>query len=325
MRVQPTAVATAAALTILCTVLSAATPTADPFDTLNAIPALPTNVASAGTSTHVGAVNDRPPFTAPAYDAVDTRITAAVRPAASVAGMTGSAGGIDFARASSDPAYAAQVQARMQTMTMEEKMAMANQMRASAQASMGDPRAMGAIAGFLGGQRSADIAAQQKIRTLLDGALGSVGAQHRAIDEALGSAAKACPADKTGWPLASCTGPLGVKSLAQHRTVEEASLGKEAQAFAQARAIALAELNKGRDLFSNANGVPNPSLVAWAMVYVQMLNDYGKAITLRAGFWAHADASKYTGQVTAYIQAQGGEIAWPLRNSGYGESTAVGL
>jgi hypothetical protein len=61
------------------------------------------------------------------------------------------------------------------------------------------------------------------------------------------------------------------------------------------------------------------------MAYVQILNDYGKAMTLRAGFWAHADGNKYTGLVTAYIRAPGGEIYWPLKDASYGPSIGVGL
>jgi hypothetical protein len=313
----------AAAMTGLA-VFSVAASAVDPFETLSAIPAPPANVAAAGAATRVGTAAGSASFTAPAYDSVEARINDSLK-SQSAAAMGGSAGGIDFARASSDPAYAAQIQARMQNMSTEERMAMANQMRASQMASMGDPRTAGVVAGFLGGQRNADIAAQQKMRAVLDEALKNTGTKHRAVDDALAAAAKACATDKTGWPLASCTGPLGMKSLEQHRAVEEGSLGAEARALAQANAIAQAELNKGRDLFSHANATPNPSLLAWAMVYVQMLNDYARAITLRAGFWAHADSSKYTGQVNDYIGSQAGEIYWPLKGAGYSELTTIGL
>jgi len=175
----------------------------------------------------------------------------------------------------------------------------------------------------VGGQRSADMAAQQRMRALMDAALSSTGAKHRAIDSAIDAAAKSCPQDKTGWPLQSCTDPLGTKSIAQHRALEDASLAGETQALAQARQIALAELNKGKDLLAHSNGPSAAPLTAWAMIYVGMLNDYAKAITLRAGFWAHAGASKYTGSVTPYVRAPGGgEIFWPLK---YTAETAVGL
>jgi hypothetical protein len=77
--------------------------------------------------------------------------------------------------------------------------------------------------------------------------------------------------------------------------------------------MALAEMNKGRDLLAHASGTSGTALTAWAMTYVQLLNDYGKAITLRAGFWAHADSSKYTGSVTSFIKSSGrspGFQAW---------------
>jgi hypothetical protein len=297
---------------ILSGVPAALAAPASPFEILNAVPAPPANVAAAGAATQVATGSDVT-LAAPAYDASQARIKAAATP-------TGSVGGFDMARATSDPAYAQQMQARMQTMSMAEKMAMANQVMASQQASAASN---GPVVAFVGGQRGADMAAQQRMRALLDGALASTGGKHRAIDTAIDAAAKACPQDKTGWPLQSCTGPLGTKSIAQHRALEDASLASEIQALAQARQIALVELNKGKDLLAHASGPSAASLNAWAMTYVLTLNDYAKAITLRAGFWAHADASKYTGSVTPYVRAPGdGEIFWPLKNSA---ETAVGL
>ncbi len=310
MRIKRSAVAIISGLSVFWALAlvstSDAAAAADPFEILNAIPALPANVAAAGAATQVTAGGDHGPFTAPAYDAVALRITTALRPAAA------SSGGIDFSKAASDPAYAAQMQARMQNMSMAEKMAMANQMMAAQQAAAGDPRSTGQIVAFLGSQRPADIVAQQKIHTLLEAALESASARHRAVDSAMSAAAKACPTDKTGWPLHTCTDPLGSKSLAQHRAAEDASLGNEVRALAEARAIALAELNKGRDLFAHG-GSANPSLTAWALVYVQMLDDYARTVTLRAGFWSHADGSKYTGEVANFIRTPGGEISWPLK------------
>ncbi len=319
MRIPPAAVVFGLVVTALLSdprAAHAATGT-DPFAALNSVPAPPVNVAGAAAATQLGG-GARSLLTAPAYDAEQTRISDALMP-------TGSVAGIDLARASSDPAYAAQIQARMQSMSTAEKMAMVNQMSTAQRASAGAPGSTAAIAGFVAGQRGADMAAQQKIRGLLDAALASAGAKHRAVDDALNTAAKACPTDKTGGPLESCTSPLGAKSIAQHRAVEDAALSSEAQALAQARAIALAEMNKGRDLLAHASGTSATSLAAWALAYVQLLNDYGKAMTLRAGFWAHADSSKYTGLVTAYIRAPGGEIYWPLKDAAYGPSIGVGL
>jgi len=320
MRVHSTAVAIAVGLAGLsmssAVQVAVAAAGVDPLQVLNSIPAPPANVAAAASATQVAASGAL--LAAPAYDAVQSHITEALKP-------TGSVGGMDLARASSDPAYAAQVQARMQSMSTAEKMAMANEMMASQRAAAGAPGGTAAVAAFMGTQRGADMAAQQRIRALLDGALASSGAKHRAIDDALNAAAKSCPQDKTGWPLESCTAALGVKAIAQHRAVEDAALGSEGQAFIQARAIALAELNKGRDVLAHATGPSATSLAAWAMTYVQLLNDYGKAITLRAGFWAHAGSSKYTGQVTSYIRAAGGEISWPLKDGAYGAAMAVGL
>jgi len=323
MRIQMPAAALVSGLALMLAGVPAgraATAAADPFEILNAIPALPANVAAAGAATQIATGGDHGPFTAPAYDALALRITTALQPKS-----LGTTGGIDLNRAASDPAYAAQMQARMQSMTTAEKMAMANQMMAAQQAGAGDPRSAGQIAAFLGAQRSADMVAQQKMRALLEGALGSTGAQHRAADARLNAAAKACPQGKTGWPLETCTDPLGSKSIAEHHAIEDAALASEAQALGQARAVALAELNKGRDLLTHATGPTATPLEAWALVYVQLLDDYAKAMTLRAGFWAHANASKYTGQVTSYIHAPASDIFWPLQDPAYTQAVRVGL
>jgi hypothetical protein len=266
----------------------------DPYVLLDAIPAPPTDLAGAGRVTLIGSDGGNVALTAPAYDALKSRIAAAAVQSA------GSAGGVDFARASTDPDYAAQVQARMATMNTADKMAFAQQVMA-AQRQGTSAADSSAVATFVASQRSADTQATNKIRTLLDGTLQSTAAKHKSVDDTFNAMAKACPQGSTGWPLDSCTSPLGAKSIAQHRVVEEASLPGENQAFAQARAIARAELAKGHDVLSRVQGPSAAPLMAWAMTYVQLLDDYGRTITLRAGFWAHANASKYTGSVTPYI------------------------
>ncbi len=298
--------------------VAVATPAPDPFELVNSIPAPPASATAAGTASQVRSDPHGPLLVATACEALKNRITDAMKAA-------GTAAGIDLGGARSDPAYAAQLQTRMQAMSMADKMAMANQIMAAQRAGAGAAASTGVIAAFIGGQRTADGVAQQKIRSLLDGALGSAGARHRAVDDDLKAAVKTCPTDKTGWPLESCTGPLGTRSIAQHRAVEDAALGSEAQALTQARTLALAELNKGRTLLTQARGTASSSLTAWALAYVQVLNDYDQAITLRAGFWAHADSSKFTGSVTNYIKAPTGEIYWPLRDPSYGPSIGVGL
>ncbi len=274
----------------------------DPYALLDAIPAPPGDLAAAARTTQVGSDGSNIALVAPAYDALTKRIVAA--PAQSA----GSAGGIDFARASSDPAYAAQIQARMANMSTADKMAMAQQMMA-AQRQGTSAAESSAIGTFLAAQRSADTEATTRIRTLLDGALKATAAKHKSVDDSFNAMAKACPQGSTGWPLDSCTTPLGTRSLAQHRAVEESALPSEDQAFAQARSIARAEIAKGHDLVTQASGSSAGPLMAWAMTYVQLLDDYARTITLRAGFWAHANANKYTGRLTHYIHnADGTDI-----------------
>lgn len=276
----------------------------DPYALLDAIPAPPADLASAGRTTQVGSDGSNVAVVAPAYDALTRRIVAAPSQAA------GSAGGVDFARASSDPAYAAQIQTRMANMSTADKMAMAQQMMA-AQRQGTSAAESSAIGTFLAAQRSADTQATNKIRTLLDGALKATAAKHQSVDDTINALAKACPQGSTGWPLDSCTNPLGSKSLAQHRAVEEAALPTEDQAFAQAREIARAELAKGRDLLTKTQGSAATPVIAWAMTYVQLLDDYARTITVHAGFWARANASKYTGKVTDSIHTPDGVDIYP--------------
>ncbi len=271
----------------------------DPYALLDAIPAPPGDLATAGRATQVGSDGSNVALIAPAYDALKNRITAAALQS------TGPAGGIDFARASSDPAYAAQIQARMSNMSTADKMALAQQMMA-AQRQGTSAAESSAVATFLAGQRSADTEATNKIRTLLDGALQATAAKHKSVDDTIDAMAKACPQGSTGWPLDSCTGPLGSKSIAQHRAVEEAALPSEDQAFSQARSIARAQIAKAHDLLTNTPGSSATPVIAWAMTYVQLLDDYARTITVRAGFWARANASKYTGRVTNYIHTPDG-------------------
>jgi hypothetical protein len=49
---------------------------------------------------------------------------------------------------------------------------------------------------------------------------------------------------------------------------------------------------------------------------------YGEAMTLRAGFWSHANTSKYTGQVTIYVDNPDKGVVWPLTQP---EAARLGL
>ena len=278
---------------------------ADPYSIFDSIPAPATSLMAAQKATKATTRDTGPALVAPDYDASKTRISSALTPTATV-------GGIDLGRMNSDPSYAAQMQAKMESMSMAERMAMAQQMTSSYSAFAPSPQ----MVAFLGQQRTADIAAMQKIRNLLDGELRTTGTRHREVAKAIDNEAKNCPTDKTGWPLEECTQALGQKAIAQHRNVEEAALGSEVKAFAQARAMALAEINKGKDLYAGARGGTAGPFVGWVLSYAQLLQDYADAITRRAGFWAHADTCKYTGAVTCSIKiGSDSSVAWPLDDS----------
>ena len=279
----------------------------DPFALFGSLPPPPASVAAAGAATQLNGSASPATLIAPAYAALQSQISARSTSMAVPPGASAGAGGIDFARAGNDAAYAAQIQQQLQSMSMADKMAWAQQM-AAAHASA--PTAGGGVAGFLGQQHPADQIAQQKIRALLDGVLNATAARHRAADRELDVAAKNCPTDKTGWPLDSCTGALGDRSITQHRAIEETALSAENKAFSDAVALANAELSKGRSVQGGSQSGP---FAAWVLIYTQLLHDYGEAITLRAGFWSHASSHKYTGQVTVYIDSPELGVSWPLQ------------
>jgi hypothetical protein len=279
---------------------------ADARSLFDAVPAPPATLAAAGSATQVTVTGGNSTFTAPAYVAIESKLKAQL---AAASAPQGTMGGIDLARAQHDPAYAAQIQARMQAMTTQEKMAFAQQMSATHAAG---GAGTGVVAAFIGGQRTADQTAQGKMRSELEGALTAAGARHKALDAQLAAQAKSCPTDKTGWPESRCTSALGDKSIAEHRAIEEAALPQESKAFADARALAAAELAKARAVAAQADGASAASLAAWVGTYTELLRVYAEAMTLRAGFWAHANNSKYTGQVSIYVGNPDDGIVWPL-------------
>jgi hypothetical protein len=291
----------------LCVVSAAfSDPVGDARALFDAVPAPPATLAAAGSATQVMLTAGNAGLTAPAYDAIESKLKAQLTAASVPHGTTG---GIDLARAQSDPAYAAQIQARMQAMTTQEKMAFAQQVSAAHGAGAAGT---GVVAAFIGGQRVADQAAQAKMRSELESALTTAGARHKALDTQLAAQAKACPTDKTGWPEGRCTSALGDKSIAEHRAIEEAALPQETKAFADARALAAAEIAKARSVAAQADGASAASLAAWVGTYTELLRVYAEAMTLRAGFWKHANNSKYTGQLSVYVDNPDHGIVWPL-------------
>lgn len=297
---------------LMCATANAA-PVDEAKSLFESVPPPPQTVAAAGAATQVMSSSSESTLGSPAYQTIAAKLKSGLIAASAPAA---SAGGIDLARMQSDPAYAAQMQAHMQSMSMAEKMAMAQQMSA-AHGAGGGAGGSAAVAGFLGSQRPADQSVQAKMRSMLEGALSAAGAQHKTLDSQLSAQAKACPTDKTGWPENTCTEALGKKSIAGHKAIEDAALPQEAKAFAAARALAAAEVAK-----CPTSDPASASLAAWVGTYTELLRMYGEAMTLRAGFWSHANTSKYTGQVTIYVDNPDKGVVWPLTQP---EAARLGL
>ena len=288
--------------------LHAAAP-GDPYAVIQGMPQPPVTVDAARGATRLSSAVAPAVLTAPAYADLKAAINAKARELSVPRGV---GGGIDMARASSDPAYAQEIQEKLAAMTMAEKMAFVKQMSAAAAPSASNP----AVSAFLGGQRMADQSTQRRMIDLLQGPMKVASEQHKAADAQLNAEAKQCPTDKTGWPMQECTRRLTERSITEHRAIENRALPIEDKAFADALALTNFEVNKGKSLFVQAQGRGDPTVAplgAWVLTYAQILADFGEAITLRAGFWAHANTPKYNGSLSVYVDDPDLGVTWPLR------------
>lgn len=281
----------------------------DPYTLMQAMPQPPATVDAARGVTRLSSSVAPAVLTAPAYADLKDQISAKARELAVPKGV---GGGIDLARASSDPAYAQEIQQKLAAMSQAEKMAFMKQMSAAAAPAASNP----AISAFLGSQRAADQSTQRRMMDLLQAPMKVASEQHKASDTALNAEAKKCPGDRTGFPLEGCTRALTQRSILEHRGIEDRALPLEDKAFADALALANQEIKKGKNLFvqaqSSGDGAVAP-LGAWVLTYAQILADYGEAMTLRAGFWAHANTPKYTGSLSVYVDSPDLNVTWPLR------------
>ena len=282
----------------------------DPYALIQGIPQPPATVELARGVTRLSSSVAPAVLAAPAYAQVKAEINARARELAVPRGV---GGGIDLARASADPAYAQEIQQKVAAMSTAEKMAFMKQMSAAAAPTASNP----AISAFLGGQRSADQSTQRKMIDLFQAAMKVASEQHKAADAQLNAEAKKCPADRTGFPVEGCTRALTERLILDHRAIENRALPIENKAFADALALANLEVRKGKSLFAQAQTGGDAAvapLSAWVLTYAQILADYGEAITLRAGFWAHANTPKYTGSLSVYVDSPDLGVTWPLHD-----------
>ncbi|HEX4046523.1 MAG TPA: hypothetical protein VH309_01740 [Elusimicrobiota bacterium] len=320
---------TLAAAVLLAMPLSALAADADPVAIFDQAPAPPASLAAAKAAVRVRKGGSNPELRAPAYDAV----LEAVDRNAKNAGMRSTQQqmdeggvGVDVQRLQSDPEYARRFQAKMAAMSTAEKMAMVQRMQsaqraaAMSQVSRGGHAAQGGAAAGLAAGAGADRRTTERLARDLGAALKAGDELHAAVDAEIDARAKSCPADKTGWPLASCTGPLGRKGVEEHRAAEARALARENAAYRRARAEAKPRVDALAGMMSGArqSGLLSEAASVSANIdlYTQVLAEYALKVARRAGFWSGAVSSKFGGRMGYLIPLNAGRaIDWPLADS----------
>lgn len=232
---------------------------------------------------------------------------AAVNIAASapVAAVTG----IDMARMQRDPAYAAQMQKKMESMTQAEKMQMAVQMMAAQQAAAGQSlniaamRAYGALLTWVGSDGGRiDRAQRAQLRSGMQRIAAEYDARHESVDKRMQDLLKACPpiprssnlcGDTDCPPAPACIADLNArvpKLIADHRALASAELVEERHLFNSTRATLQPVLHKTAQLTSavEAAGGDNTKTQAgysMLMIAATQLQQFTALAVLRTGYW----------------------------------------
>lgn len=296
---------------------------ADSASQFDKLPALPATLAQAAGAVKI-TTGDNPALTAPSYDAAAAKLKKGLEDSSEASAqkqMDQGGMGVDVKRMQSDPAYAAAFQAKMRDMSPAERMAMSQRMGAAQRADamnqvMAQRGAGGSPMAAMGASAPEERKVQAAVHAALDSALKASNARHAAVDREIDAAAKACPGDKTGWPLAACTAEAGKKGIAKHRAAETQALAEENAAYAKARALAKPRVDALAALLAKAKaagGSGQASISAGIDLYTQMLLDFARASALRAGFWGGPVVTKYTGQETYLLKAGADrDVRWPV-------------
>ncbi len=211
-----------------------------------------------------------------------------------------SGSGIDVARLRNDPAYAAQFQKKMASMSEAEKMQFAMKMRRPAAApNAGAIRAYGALESYLMGDGGRAAAAT---KTMIHDGMSRIASQygvcHADTDKQLRSALKACaPVKECGdtdcQPVPACIATIEARvpaMIARHHECATSELGRERALFAKARETLAPVVAKTAALTGAAEkaGVsPTRLNVGYSAILndVAQLQQMDARIELRAGYW----------------------------------------
>jgi hypothetical protein len=281
------------AVVLLAAAAASASAAADPASLFRRVPAPPRTPAAAVRAVKVKG-GDEPRLVAGSYDAALAAVDAQVKSAGLAQGQAEAdqmGAGIDVARMQSDPAYAQKVQARMASMSLAEKMAMARRMQA-AQMGAGRPlqarAAHGRLVSDLAGFERADQPVRAEVGGLLRKAGDAEDAAHEAVDRRADAALAKCPSDKFGFVL-SCTEPLTRRFLAEHRAAEGKALAAENAAYARALKMSGPQVAAAERLAARAKSAGDSQAEAQASAAIaafsRALGEFSRRAALRAAFW----------------------------------------
>ncbi len=320
------------ALVLLSSAALSARAAADPAALFRKIPAPPKTLASAGARVRLKAAPE-PRFVAPAYDAAMKAVTEQAKAKGLASGQAQAdemGAGIDVARMQSDPAYAQRVQAKMASMTMAQKMAMAQRFQ-EAQSGAGRPLQARIAEGELR-QSIAELSRGNRetlarIGTMIRKAEADEDAAHRAVDARIDAALVKCPDDPNAtvieMRLPACADPLIRRARAEHTAAAAKALAAAGAVYRRAWALAKARVDAEAPLQAKAKSAGDANdaaQVAGAVdEFSHVLIAFARRATLRAAFWGQPGlfAAPTSSRVDFWVSAvKGGKdtakaVAWP--------------
>ncbi len=227
---------------------------------------------------------------------------------AGAASAAGAAAGIDIARMQNDPAYAAQVQQKMASMTQAQKMQMAMQMAAAQRASMqpGNTaaiRAEVALQGYVQGDGGHIVSAQRaQLHKAMQQIARKFDTRHADLNKQMRELLKACPpiprssnacGDTDCPPLPACIAKINARvpgMIEAHRQLATAELAEERELFEKIRATLQPVITRITRLAAaveaaGGNASKTQGGTSLVMTSVGQLQQFTALSLLRTGYW----------------------------------------
>ena len=259
------------------------------------VPAPPKTLAAAVSRVTISG-SSHPAAAAPAYDAVIRETEEHEKTLGRAGGQQqiDKAGlGIDLQRMQNDPSYAAKMQEKMASMSMGQKMAMAQRWMAAQNGqgkTMSARMAHGRVLTYIGEKGPMNEKALADINVLFRKTMKASDARHNAIDRKIEGALEKCPTDRTGLEKTwSCAHPLEDRAVREHRAAERASLSEAGTAYDQAWKTAKARIDDMLPVLAMAKRGGDAEDVAMISAeigkFTLTLASFGRSVTLRAAFW----------------------------------------